>query len=386
GGGVGGSGGGCLWGGLKKSQGGLDGTKVADQVGSAKVDHRELFRAVPGTNALGAAIAVGQVAYDSARSTAEIAATGLTGVDYSNSDVKLVQQAVDWVASSLKGGENLVEWAVTGECSDCGSLMATETANTPEVAATTKPAATAIPLAKEAETADWLKKLTQLRASMAASGASSSYLSGLDQQIDEELSSLQQMTGKPLALDHGRLVNPAIGDRERHLVSGTSVTPVAMPMPSSTGGSEMVDSGLGLLTRPAEEGKAWSTVSGDRSDEVNLGLYMMEQGGDDAKGIPEKGYHNEVYAPKPVKLQDAVDKWEEFLGPGPHTNLHPRTGLPDADRIVSADGKRSIRYGNHEMAGKPTKHHYHEETWTQDNINNVMNVDNTVIRVPLPKK
>ena len=68
-----------------------------------------------------------------------------------------------------------------------------------------------------------------------------------------------------------------------------------------------------------------------------------------------------------------------------HTNKHPRTGLPDPDRIVSADGKRSIRYGSHEVNSKPTKHHYHEETWTLDPRNNVMNVDNTVVRVPLPR-
>ncbi len=55
-------------------------------------------------------------------------------------------------------------------------------------------------------------------------------------------------------------------------------------------------------------------------------------------------------------------------------------------RIVSEDGKRSIRYGNHEMNSSPTKHHYHEETWTYDSIDDVMNVDNSVVRVPSPKK
>jgi len=99
----------------------------------------------------------------------------------------------------------------------------------------------------------------------------------------------------------------------------------------------------------------------------------------------KQGYHNETYAPKPVKPENAVDKWDEFLGPGPHSNNHPRTGLPDPDRIVSADGKRSIRYGNHEMNSKPTKHHYHEEIWTYDPVENVMNVDNSVVRVPLKK-
>ncbi|MCY9877328.1 SpvB/TcaC N-terminal domain-containing protein [Vibrio natriegens] len=104
------------------------------------------------------------------------------------------------------------------------------------------------------------------------------------------------------------------------------------------------------------------------------------------KNVPGRGYHKEVYANKPVKPQDATDKWDEFLGPGPHSNRHPRTGEIDPNRIVSADGKRSIRYGSHEMSSKPTKHHYHEETWTHDPVNNVMNVDNTVVRVPLPKK
>ena len=76
------------------------------------------------------------------------------------------------------------------------------------------------------------------------------------------------------------------------------------------------------------------------------------------------GYSKETRAQKPVKPENAVQKWDEFLGHGPYSNKHPRTGVPDPDRIVSADGKRSIRYGQHEMNSKPSKHHYHEETWT----------------------
>ena len=98
--------------------------------------------------------------------------------------------------------------------------------------------------------------------------------------------------------------------------------------------------------------------------------------------IPGRGYHKEVYANKPVKVTEAVDKWEDFLGPGEYTDIHPRTGLKDPDRIFSADGKRSIRFGSHEMNSKPSKFHYHEEVWTYDPINNVMNVDNTVVRMP----
>ena len=80
------------------------------------------------------------------------------------------------------------------------------------------------------------------------------------------------------------------------------------------------------------------------------------------KTPPGQGYHNETYAPKPVKPENAINRWDEFLGPELYTNTYPRTGLPDLDRIVSADGKKSIRYGNHEM-----------------------NVDNLVIRVPILK-
>ncbi|WP_349588732.1 RHS repeat-associated core domain-containing protein [Halomonas sp. EF61] len=102
-------------------------------------------------------------------------------------------------------------------------------------------------------------------------------------------------------------------------------------------------------------------------------------------GVPRRGYHNETYSNKPVKPEDATDRWDEFLGPGPHTDIHPRTGAPDRDRIVSSDGARSIRYGSHEMNSSSTKHHYHEEIWTLGTENNVMNVDNTVIRVPQRK-
>ena len=127
-------------------------------------------------------------------------------------------------------------------------------------------------------------------------------------------------------------------------------------------------------------------------DNIGISLFSNSVGGNNsskaiegatkANNIPGRGYHKEVYANKPVKVTEAVDKWDEFLGPGEYTDIHPRTGLKDPDRIFSADGKRSIRFGSHEMNSKPSKFHYHEEIWTYDPINNVMNVDNTVVRVP----
>uniref|UniRef100_UPI00272E65DB RHS repeat-associated core domain-containing protein n=1 Tax=Frankia sp. Cj5 TaxID=2880978 RepID=UPI00272E65DB len=93
----------------------------------------------------------------------------------------------------------------------------------------------------------------------------------------------------------------------------------------------------------------------------------------------------ETIAPRSLKPNEAVARWDEFLGDGPTTNLHPRTGLPDANRIVSADGTRSIRFGPHEMGSSPTKFHYHEETWNFDKGANTWFVDNVVVRVPFPK-
>ncbi|MFI9584536.1 putative T7SS-secreted protein [Streptomyces sp. NPDC052236] len=94
----------------------------------------------------------------------------------------------------------------------------------------------------------------------------------------------------------------------------------------------------------------------------------------------------EVVDPKPRKPHQAMAEWEEFLGEGPYTNIHPRTGQPDPDRLVSADGQRSIRMGDHEMNSKPTKFHFHKETWTFISPSNTWVVDNTMVRVPLGLK
>lgn len=80
-----------------------------------------------------------------------------------------------------------------------------------------------------------------------------------------------------------------------------------------------------------------------------------------------------------LKQEDAVDRWDEFLGPE-QTNIDPRDGLPDADRIWSSDGKRSIRFGEHEMNSSPKKFHFHEETWHDDRVDNVLR------RIPSQKK
>lgn len=78
-----------------------------------------------------------------------------------------------------------------------------------------------------------------------------------------------------------------------------------------------------------------------------------------------------------------VNAWKSFLGAGPYSNKHPRTGAPETGRVMSADGLRSIRYGDHEKTSKPTLHHYHEETWTYDSGANHIAVINMVQRVPV---
>jgi RHS repeat-associated protein len=94
----------------------------------------------------------------------------------------------------------------------------------------------------------------------------------------------------------------------------------------------------------------------------------------------------EVSAPRPLKPHEAVERWNKFLGEGPLTNIHPRTGVPDPNRVVSADRTRSIRYGKHEMSSSPQKHHFHEETWDYDPETDIMSVFNTQVRVPLGGK
>ncbi|WP_177328786.1 hypothetical protein [Amycolatopsis australiensis] len=53
----------------------------------------------------------------------------------------------------------------------------------------------------------------------------------------------------------------------------------------------------------------------------------------------------EEAAPKPMKPEHAVQAWTDHLGEGPYTDVHPRTGVVDPNRLVSADGRRSPTSG-----------------------------------------
>ena len=91
--------------------------------------------------------------------------------------------------------------------------------------------------------------------------------------------------------------------------------------------------------------------------------------------------HPEIKSPNQVKISDVTNYWDDYLGSN-QTNIHPRTGLVDNDRIFSADGTRSIRFGNHEMDSMgTTKFHFHLEEWKYDPVNDVMEYFNTLVRI-----
>lgn len=89
----------------------------------------------------------------------------------------------------------------------------------------------------------------------------------------------------------------------------------------------------------------------------------------DAKKIKIKGSNYdrleiELKTGKNALKKNAIDFWNEFLGPD-------QKSVPgEPNRIYSADGNKSIRYGKHEMtsSGGP---HFHEETWNTFHVENL---------------
>jgi large repetitive protein len=135
------------------------------------------------------------------------------------------------------------------------------------------------------------------------------------------------------------------------------------------------------LTRAAGTG-----TGGGASGSAGMGGSggLGEAGGAAAKSA-SKVVEAERVASRAVKPGEAVGRWDDFLGSGATSNIHPRTGLPDANRIVSSDGGRSIRFGPHEMGSSPTKFHYHEEIWNYHQGSDTWFVDNLMVRVPFQK-
>ena len=92
-------------------------------------------------------------------------------------------------------------------------------------------------------------------------------------------------------------------------------------------------------------------------------------------------YGGEIKAQSQIKANEALDAWDDFLGEG-QTSYNKFTGMDDPDRIFSADGTRSIRFGGHEMDTLGTrKAHFHYEVWELDPLSNTVYVTNTLQRM-----
>ena len=92
-------------------------------------------------------------------------------------------------------------------------------------------------------------------------------------------------------------------------------------------------------------------------------------------------YGGEFKNPSQTRVNDALDNWDDFLGEG-QTSYNRFTGTNDPDRIFSADGTRSIRFGDHEMDSLGTgKAHFHYEVWELDPFSNTVYVTNTLQRM-----
>jgi len=90
----------------------------------------------------------------------------------------------------------------------------------------------------------------------------------------------------------------------------------------------------------------------------------------------------ETVSPNSVRLRDVEANWTGFLGAGPYNNRNPRTGVADTTRLVSQDGTKSIRYGNHERSADDY-HHFHQESWELDVATNEVHIKNKMFRAPV---
>jgi hypothetical protein len=89
----------------------------------------------------------------------------------------------------------------------------------------------------------------------------------------------------------------------------------------------------------------------------------------------------ETKMPNAIKSTEVIKSWDEWLGSNT-TNVNPRTGLVDPDRIFSVDGTRSIRFGNHEMNSLGTpKGHFHYEKWIYNPVTDTVTVSNSLQRI-----
>ncbi|GAA0756069.1 hypothetical protein [Clostridium sartagoforme] len=136
---------------------------------------------------------------------------------------------------------------------------------------------------------------------------------------------------------------------------------------------------------PFATGGGAAVRAATKVDDVVDTVKAVDKGSSVVKGAnkaPKMNYLDEVKAPNPVRTKNVTSEWDNFLGKGPHSNINPYTNNVDSNRIFSADGARSIRFGNHEMGSYGTnKFHYHEEIWGFNPSDNIVDVSNLLRRI-----
>ena len=101
----------------------------------------------------------------------------------------------------------------------------------------------------------------------------------------------------------------------------------------------------------------------DTIDATGSEIGKVESGSTKKSVSKTKNEIPEIEHPDSINVKDVTDHWDKYLGSG-QTDIDPRTGQKDPDRLFSADGKRSIQFGKDEMASMETgKFYFTQEIW-----------------------
>jgi len=144
---------------------------------------------------------------------------------------------------------------------------------------------------------------------------------------------------------------------------GVAADVASLVIPFATGGGAIVKA---------------ATKADDVADAVGVAK-VADNIGDVGQTVITKG--PEIKISTQIKADDALSAWDDYLGPG-QTNYNRFSGEYDMNRIFSADGTKSIRFGNHEMESLgTTKAHFHYEEWIYNPFTNTVRVDNYLQRL-----
>ncbi len=160
------------------------------------------------------------------------------------------------------------------------------------------------------------------------------------------------------------------------------VVDVVVPFVSGVGEATKAVGAVADVVDAADEVHDMAKIVDNVDDVYNTGrtIGRASNAAEDAGQVIIK-YGDEVKLPNQIKAEQAIDAWDNYLGPN-QTSFNKYTGQFEADRIFSADGKKSIRFGNHEMNSIGTrKAHFHYEEWVYDAGQRVVTVSNRLQRL-----